>query len=290
MFTMPQERRKVVEIPIDKIVPNPSQPRRSFLQQELDGLASSIQANGLLQPISVRKVDGNYELIAGERRLRACCLAGLKSVACIVSVCDEKQSAIYAMLENLQRQDLRLFEEAEGIQMLIANWGVTQEEAAARLGKSQSTIANKLRLLRLSLPERQIICEAGLTERHARALLRIENESLRGKVLQDIIGQSLNVQQTDELVERILEGMPTQPQKQISKRTFIVKDIRVFLNTIDHAIETMKLSGINAITQKNETEEYIECVVRIPKHKPAETCCVTAGGTLTVGDKKPALL
>jgi ParB family chromosome partitioning protein len=227
-------------------------------------------------------VDGTYELIAGERRLRACRLAGLKSVACIISVCDEKQSAIYAMLENLQRQNLQLFEEAEGIQMLIANWGVTQEEAAVRLGKSQSTIANKLRLLRLSLPERQCICEAGLTERHARALLRIENESLRGKVLRDIIDQSLNVQQTDEFIDHILKSVPEQAKKPTSKRTVIVKDIRVFLNTINHAIETMKLSGINASTQKNETEEYIECVVRIPKQKAAVTCCATAGG------KKPA--
>lgn len=280
MFTMPQEKRKVVEIPIDKIVPNPSQPRRSFSQQELDGLAESIRVNGLLQPLSVRKVNGNYELIAGERRLRACRIAGLTNIACIICACDEKQSAVYAMLENLQRQDLQLFEEAEGIQKLIENWGVTQEEAAARLGKSQSTIANKMRLLRLSQSERQTICDAGLTERHARALLRIENESLRNKILKDIIDRSLNVQQTDELIDRILESANS--KKNESKRTFIIKDIRVFLNTINHAIETMKLSGINASTQKNETEDYIECVVRIPKKKAAKESCAAAGG------KKPA--
>lgn len=280
MFTMPQDRKKVVEIPIDKIVPNPSQPRRSFSEQELDGLAASIQANGLLQPLTVRKVDGNYELIAGERRLRACRIAGLNSVSCIVCACDEKQSAIYAMLENLQRQDLQLFEEAEGIHMLLTVWGVTQEEAAARLGKSQSTIANKMRLLRLSMEERETICKAGLTERHARALLRIEDQALRNKVLNDIIDRSLNVQQTDELVDSVIKGVPL--QKETSKRTFIIKDIRVFLNTINHAIETMKLSGINASTQKSETEDYIECVVRIPKQKTAKTCCAAAGG------KKPA--
>lgn len=276
MLMLSQEKRKVVELPINNIFPNPSQPRRTFSQLELDELARSIRENGLLQPITVRKVDGNYELIVGERRLRACRIAGLKSVACIVSTCDDRQSAIFAMLENLQRQDLQLFEEAEGIQKLIAVWGVTQEEAAARLGKSQSTLANKLRLLRLTLPEREVICKARLTERHARALLRIECEGLRDKVLHHIIEKSLNVQQTDEFVEHIIQGV--QEQKQKSKKTLIVKDIRVFLNTINHAIETMKLSGINAITQKNETEEYIECVVRIPKKKSTEMCCAAAGG------------
>ena len=205
MLILSQEKRKVVEIPIERIVPNPSQPRRIFVQTELDNLSNSIKESGLLQPLTVRRIGANqYELIAGERRLRACRIAGFKTVSCIVNDCDEKQSAIYAMLENLQRQDLQLFEEAEGIARLISEWGVTQEEAAIRLGKSQSAIANKLRLLKLSLEDRKKIAEAGLTERHARALLRIPNQTMRSKVLDTIIANGYNVQRTDAYIEQLL--------------------------------------------------------------------------------------
>ena len=265
-----QERRKVVEISLDKIVPNPSQPRRTFAQNELDSLSESIRANGLLQPILVRKKGFGYELIAGERRLRACRIAGLKTVSCIINDCDERQSAIFAMLENLQRQDLQLFEEAEGIQRLIAEWGVTQEEAASRLGKSQSTLANKMRLLRLNPEQRKKITEAGLTERHARALLRITQEDKRNLVLDEIIDKNLNVHQTDELIESLMTPIPIlEESKSKMSRTFIVKDIRIFMNTINNAIDMMKKSGIQAVTQKKETEDYIECVVRIPKARQA---------------------
>ncbi len=262
MFTM-QERKKVQELPLDKIRPNPAQPRRKFSQKELQELSDSIRANGLLQPLTVRRAGGGYELVAGERRLRACAMAGMRFVSCIVINCDEQQSAVYAILENLQRQDLQLFEEAEGIQTLIAQWGVTQEEAAVRLGKSQSAIANKLRLLRLNPEERRKISAAGLTERHARALIRIENERMRARALDFIIEKGLNVQQTESLVESLLETRNEQKPK--AKRTFIVKDIRIFMNTINHAIEAMQLSGIDAVSHKMETEDYIECVVRIPK-------------------------
>ena len=205
LLILSQEKRKVVEIPIERIVPNPSQPRRIFVQTELDNLSNSIKESGLLQPLTVRRLGANqYELIAGERRLRACRIAGFKTVSCIVNDCDEKQSAIYAMLENLQRQDLQLFEEAEGIARLISEWGVTQEEAAIRLGKSQSAIANKLRLLKLSLEDRKKIVEAGLTERHARALLRIPNQAMRSKVLDTIITNGYNVQRTDAYIEQLL--------------------------------------------------------------------------------------
>lgn len=267
MLILSQEKRKVVEIPIERIVPNPAQPRKIFTQSELDNLSKSIKESGLLQPLTVRRTGmQQYELIAGERRLRACRIAGLKTVACIVYDCDERQSAIYAMLENLQRQDLQLFEEAEGIARLIAQWHVTQEEAALRLGKSQSAIANKLRLLRLNAEEREKITQAGLTERHARALLRIPNETMRGKVLDTIIANRYNVRQTDEYIEQLLTLREAEKNtEQRGKRKFIVKDIRIFINTINHAIEAMKLSGINAVTHKSETEDYIECVVRIPK-------------------------
>ena len=269
LLILSQEKRKVVEIPIERIVPNPSQPRRIFVQTELDNLSNSIKESGLLQPLTVRRLGANqYELIAGERRLRACRIAGFKTVSCIVNDCDEKQSAIYAMLENLQRQDLQLFEEAEGIARLISEWGVTQEEAAIRLGKSQSAIANKLRLLKLSLDDRKKIVEAGLTERHARALLRIPNQAMRSKVLDTIITNGYNVQRTDAYIEQLLTLKEAEVKpKSKGKRTFIVKDIRIFMNTINHAIETMKLSGIHAVTHKCETEDYIECIVRIPKAK-----------------------
>ncbi|MDU7338816.1 MAG: ParB/RepB/Spo0J family partition protein [Clostridium sp.] len=261
-----QEKKRVNEIPLNQIRPNPSQPRRIFAPRELQELSDSIRSNGLLQPLTVRKVPGGYELIAGERRMRACFMAGMSSAPCILVNCDEQQSAVYAILENLQRQDLQIFEEAEGIRRLIEEWGVTQEEAAARLGKSQSAIANKLRLLRLSESERNMISHAELTERHARALLRIENQELRLRVLHKIINEGLNVRQTEDLIAEELEKC-MQPQPVKNKRTFVIKDVRLFLNTIRHAVDTMRQSGIDAVAQNHETDEYIEYVVRIPKEQ-----------------------
>lgn len=261
-----QEKKRVNDILLNQIRSNPSQPRRIFAPRELQELSDSIRINGLLQPLTVRRVPGGYELIAGERRLRACFMAGMKSAPCILVNCDEQQSAIYAILENLQRQDLQIFEEAEGIRRLIEEWGVTQEEAASRLGKSQSAIANKLRLLRLSESERAMISQAGLTERHARALLRIEKEELRIRLLQKIIEENLNVRQTEELINEEIE-QNARPQIIKNKRTFVIKDVRLFLNTIRHAVDTMRQSGIDAVAQNRETEEFIEYVVRIPKEQ-----------------------
>ena len=258
-----QGRRRVVEIPLEEIRPNPSQPRQEFDQKELDSLSGSIRENGLLQPILVRQKNYGYELIAGERRLRACRLAGLVTVPCLVSDCDEKNAAIYAMLENLQRQDLKVFEEAEGLQKLIAQWGVTQEEAAKRLGKSQSSIANKMRLLRLTPPERQKITEAGLSGRHARALIRITDETLRGQVLEEVIRRNLNVAQTDRLVDKRLEDAAKPENRR--HQTIIWKDYRIFLNTVNQAVEMMRRSGIAAKADNRETEQFYEWTVRIPK-------------------------
>ena len=255
------DKNKIVLIDINSIYPNPAQPRKAFNEQELLALSRSIRTNGLLQPITVRRTGAGYELIAGERRLRACKIAGLPTVSCIISDCSPEDSAVLAMTENLQRQDLEIFEEAEGIRRLIEEWNVTQEEAAVRLGKSQSTLANKLRLLKLSESERARVTEAGLTERHARALLRIGDEKLREKALDEIIDNELNVQQTDSYIERLISGK----KKDKNRRVVIVKDVRVFLNTINHAVETMKKSGINAQTVKSENDDYIECIVRIPK-------------------------
>ena len=257
-----QARQRIIEIPLERIHPNPAQPRQSFSQKELDSLSQSIRENGLLQPILVRQRGSVYELIAGERRLRACRIAGLRTVPCILNECDDRNAAIYAMLENLQRQDLQLFEEAEGLQKLIAQWGITQEEAAKRLGKSQSAIANKMRLLKLTKQERQKITEAALSGRHARALIRIPDEKTRMRVLEEVIAKGLNVSQTDKLVDKTLEERPPPPKQH---KTFIWKDYRIFLNTVNNAVQTMVKSGIEAVTDQKETEEFFELVVRIPK-------------------------
>ena len=253
----------ISEIPIIKIRPNKAQPRKQFNEDELSALSRSIAENGILQPLTVRKVSGTeYELIAGERRLRAAVTAGLRKVPCIV----EKESAIYALLENLQRADLGMFEEARGISRLIRRYGLTQEQAAQRLGKSQSSVANKLRLLRLTDDEQEWIERAGLSERHARALLRIENEVTRREALSRIVADNLNVKQTEHLVG-ILLNSSQKPEKAKGNSKAVIKDVRIFLNTINKAIDTMRLSGIDAQSNKTDTEDFIEYTIRIPKAK-----------------------
>lgn len=257
---------KISEIPIIKIRPNKSQPRHVFNEDELAALSRSISENGVLQPITVRRISATeYELIAGERRLRASVLAGLKKIPCIVIKCSDKESAVFALLENLQRSDLGFFEEARGISKLIRRFGITQEEAARKLGKSQSTIANKLRLLKLTYEEQEWILNAGLTERHARALLRIDDKDVRREALSKIISDKLNTQQTDSLVSIMLKTLeqPVIRQKGISK--VVIKDVRIFVNTINKAIDTMRLAGIDAQSNKTDNESFIEYTIRIPK-------------------------
>ncbi len=257
---------KISEIPIIKIRPNKSQPRHVFNEDELAALSRSISENGVLQPITVRRISATeYELIAGERRLRASVLAGLKKIPCIVIKCSDKESAVFALLENLQRSDLGFFEEARGISKLIRRFGLTQEEAARKLGKSQSTIANKLRLLKLTYEEQEWILNAGLTERHARALLRIDDKDVRREALSKIISDKLNTQQTDSLVSIMLKTLeqPVIRQKGISK--VVIKDVRIFVNTINKAIDTMRLAGIDAQSNKTDCENFIEYTIRIPK-------------------------
>lgn len=257
-----KDKLKLTKISVDKILPNPSQPRKIFQEDELQSLAQSIVENGLLQPVTVRKENGLYYLVAGERRLRACKLAGLKDIPAIISDCEAEDSAVLALLENVQRRDLQMFEQANAILNLLRVWQITQEEAARRLGMSQSYLANKIRLLKLSQEEQSDIIENKLSERHARALLRVDDIELRQKVLRTVIAKKLNVAQTEELIVEAMK--PRQPSRKI-RRTFVAKDIRLFINTIDHAVDAMKTAGIQAQTEKKETEEYIECVVRIPK-------------------------
>lgn len=262
MLFMNTSAAKVIQIPVRKIIANPNQPRVFFSESELSSLAKSIQQNGILQPLSVRKLSfDTYELIAGERRLRASILAGLQTVPCIIVNADDKQAAVFCVLENLQRQDLTFFEEAQGIASLIDIYHLTQQQVAEKLGKKQSTVANKLRLLKLSQEERKLICDHHLSERHARALLAIENVGERKRLLYEVIEKELNVAQTEKLVEGRMEGVRPKRRKPI----VVVKDVRLFFNTVSHALQTMRQSGIQAEEEKRETEEYIEYVVRIPK-------------------------
>ena len=255
------DKRKLIEITPDKIMPNPAQPRTDFDEDGLMQLAESIRQNGVLQPVLVRRERDHYVLIAGERRWRACKLAGVRTVPAIVQEISIKDGAVLALIENLQRRDLHFFEEAAAIYGLMQDRSMTQEETARRIGMSQPALANKIRLLRLSGEEQRIITEQKLTERHARALLRIEDNVLRMQILRKITEQKWNVTKTEEYITRLIESLTEKKPK----RTFVAKDIRLFLNTIDHAVKAMKDAGIRAVSQKRETEDCFEYVVRIPK-------------------------
>ena len=260
-----KNENKISDIPIIKIRPNKAQPRKVFNEEDLNALAQSIAENGILQPLTVRKVSATeYELIAGERRLRASVMAGLRKVPCIVIKCSEKESAVYALLENLQRSDLGMFEEARGVSRLIRRYGLTQQEAAVKLCKTQSTIANKLRLLRLTYEEQEWIENAGLSERHARALLKLGDEGARREALSKIISENLNVQQSENLINLMLNSSPKNNKKQGTSKA-VIKDVRIFVNTINKAIDTMRLAGIDAQSDKTDTDNFIEYTIRIPK-------------------------
>lgn len=264
MIFSQKEENKLTDIPIINIRPNKAQPRKYFSEEELASLAQSIANNGILQPLTVRRRSASeYELVAGERRLRASVMAGFTKVPCIVLKCSDRQSAVFALLENLQRADLNMFEEALAMRNLILDCNLTQARVAKQLGKKQSTVANKLRLLRLDEDEQKIILENGLTERHARVLLKIGGTK-RKEALKKVIECSLNVGQTEKLVEELLgEAVGCKRQKQNNK--FIIKDVRIFINTLTKAFDTMKLSGINAVSEQTEYDDYIEYSVRIPK-------------------------
>lgn len=247
-------------IPTADILPNPEQPRREFSFEGLLELAQSISENGLLNPVTITFQEDKPVLIAGERRLRAAKIAGIKELPCIVSQADDLHIALLSLIENLQRENINCFEEAEGIQRLIKVYGLTQEEAANKLGCTQPTIANRLRLLRLSEEERNCIIASGLTERHARTLLRIDNQDMRLIALDHIIKEKLNVTQSERLIEDMIQG------KEKRKRPVpLIRDVRLFINTVNHAVDTMRRSGIEASAEKTETDEYIEYYVRIPK-------------------------
>lgn len=253
---------KVIEIEISKIIPNRHQPRTEFDKADISSLADSISQNGILQPLTVRKSGDKYELIAGERRLRAAKLCGYEVVPCIILDISDRNSAILALVENIQREDLSFFDEAIAIEKLITYYGMTQEDAAAKLGKAQSTIANKLRILRLTPDERSMIVKYNLTERHARALLKLASPVERLNVLERIVKNNLNVERTERLVE---DYIGSQRQKESYKqRSKVFQNVKLFVNTINRAVETMQAAGISADSKKIQNEDYIEYRVRIP--------------------------
>ena len=259
-------------IPHDLIKPNPQQPRVRFDYNELEGLACSIRANGLLQPINVRTLEnGEFELISGERRLRAARMIGMTKIPCIVMNVSDQQSALFAIIENVQRENLDFFEEAVALERLMTEYGLSQDEISEKLGKAPSTLSNKLRLLRLPDEIRDKISYAGLSERHARALLTLPDNNTRKRVLDIVIERHLTVAET----ERLIADVHRRRKGTRKPQTKAYKDMRIFLNTLNHAVDSIRKAGIEADTAKSETDEYFEYVIRISKPEEANTIAVT---------------
>lgn len=254
---------------IDDIVPNPFQPRKTFNDDALQDLADSIKEFGVIQPLLVRRTDAGYELVAGERRLRASKLAGLVDVPAIIKELADKEMAELAMIENLQREDLHYLEEAEGFQQLIANFGFTQDELARRMGKKQSTIANKLRLLKLPPEVRSILAQDHLTERHARALLKIDDDKIQMEILETVRQKDLNVRETEALIQEVLDDISREKEKKAPRQNVvrIIRDVRIFLNTINNVVGEMKKTGLNVQVDQEQNDDFITVKLQIPKRK-----------------------
>ncbi|MCL2853071.1 MAG: ParB/RepB/Spo0J family partition protein [Defluviitaleaceae bacterium] len=261
--SMVTQANEVLHLPVDCIRANPYQPRKFFERANLEELAASIREYGVLQPISVRLINGfSYELVAGERRLRASKLAGLATIPAILVRINDQESAILAIIENLQRDNLNYIEEAEGFANLIEDYGFTQEELARKIGKSQSTVANKIRLLKLPKALQNFLIESSLSERHARAVLRLENEEDQAMVLTRAAKESLTVSKTEALVEQVLEKKHSAGA---NKREFKrwVKDVRIFTNTIKNAVDIMNQSGVKAEYIVEENDGGMDIVIAV---------------------------
>jgi len=250
------ETGRVVFLPPRSIRPNPSQPRTVFAEEALDELAESIRRHGILQPLSVRRTGGGYELIAGERRLRAGILAGLTEIPCIVMQMDDRESGLAAMVENLQRQDLDFIEEAMGIAALMELYEMRQDEAARMLGKSQSAIANKLRILRHSQPVLTALREGNLTERHGRALLRLGSEEDKLSAIAQILRQGMSVARTEKYIDALLSSRDPSPKK---------ASVSAFLNSLTQSLQKIQSSGVGAVSERRETDTQIVLTITIPK-------------------------
>lgn len=255
------ESGRVLLLPVDSIHPNPCQPRRAFTQPELEELAGSIRELGVLQPLTVRRRDGQWELVAGERRLRAARLAGLDTVPCLSIQADSQSSSLMALVENLQRRDLDFWEEALALRRLIDTYHISQEDVARRIGKSQSAVANKLRLLKLPHEVLEFLRDHGAVERHARALLRLGTEEQQMDAARKIAAGGLTVAQTEALVDSFLTAKPAR-----KRPTFVVKDVRLFLNTITRSLDIMRSAGVDAQCRRQDSDEEITLTIHIPRH------------------------
>ena len=250
------ETGRVVFLPLRAVRPNPAQPRKIFREEALQDLAESIRQHGILQPLSVRRIGAGYELIAGERRLRAAQMAGLTEIPFIVMTMDDKESGLAAMVENLQRQDLDFVEEARGIAALMDKWSISQEQTAKMLGKSQSAIANKLRLLKHSQPVLDALREAGLTERHGRALLKLASEQQKLEVIRTIHQLDMNVARTEQYIQSLLQEQPKQERR---------PNVTAFIRNLTQSLSKIQLSGIPAVSERKETENEIVLTITFPK-------------------------
>ncbi len=250
------ETGRVVFLPARAIRPNPAQPRKVFREEALEELAESIRRHGILQPLSVRRVGTNYELIAGERRLRAAQMAGLTELPCLILSMDEKESGIAAMVENLQRQDLDYIEEAVGISRLVTQWSMSQEQVARLLGKSQSAVANKLRLLRHSDIVLATLREARLTERHARALLKLTTEEQKLAAISEIVRQNMSVARAESYIDSLLAAKTAKAAQ---------TNVNTFLNSLTQSLAKIQRCGIGAISERRETDSQIVVTITIPK-------------------------
>ena len=250
------ETGRIIFLPARSIRPNPAQPRKVFHQEALEELAESIRCHGILQPLSVRRVGSSYELIAGERRLRAAQIAGLSELPCLVLQMDDRESGLAAMVENLQRQDLDYIEEAVGISRLMSRWEMSQEQAARLLGKSQSAVANKLRLLRHSDIVLATLREGALSERHARALLKLRSDPEKIMAISIIVKEGMSVARTERYIEQLLLRQETEPR---------AVNVGAFLSNLNQSLARIQRSGIGAISERRETEDEIVLTITIPK-------------------------
>ena len=256
-----------LSLPISQVESCSSQPRKYFDEASLAELAASIQEHGIIQPLTVRKLaSGYYQIIAGERRWRAARIAGLRQVPCLLARVDEEDAALLALIENLQRRDLDYMEEAAAIARLLRRYGLSQQQAAEKLGRSQSAVANKLRLLRLEEPVAEALHHYGLTERHARALLRLEDPEQRLAAVEHIGKNQLNVADAEGYIDRLVaQNQTTQPRR---RSAYIIKDVRLFLNSVDRGVRLMQTAGVGAKVSRRDTEDTICLTVTIPRAKP----------------------
>lgn len=260
------ENSALIRINVNEIAAAPYQPRKEFDEIELRDLAMSIQEVGLIQPITVRKTKEGYELIAGERRLRACKMAGIVEIPAIVSQANDEQSAVIGLIENIQRKELNYFEEAFAYARLIGEFGYTQEEVAGRVAKSQSAVANKIRLLRLSDEVRQAISTDVLSERHARALLKLEDKEQQLQIISEIVENNLNVRETEELIDQLLQNISREITKAKGRNiTSFVRDVRIFVNTFKETAKRAKQNGLNIEINEMDDEEEYRITVIVPK-------------------------